>query len=221
MGRRGFRILGPLLVVAATAAACAPPRSTSPSEAAANPGSARTVCAKVADAVEDPVSTGPLNLYLDKPSPDHSFVITILDRSTAGELRYLGRTVCVTGQVQLGPEGPHIVVERAAQVSVSPEPVAQDEVSNLDARLQQVLRICGWISHYTPAPDSELEAEIELTPRDSPMPVLRVVVLDRRALALTESAQGRRACVNGFVRLDEQARPYVILRDPREFAVEG
>lgn len=198
-----------------------PPRSTSPSEAGANPGSARTVCAKVADAVEDPVSTGPLNLYLDKPAPEHSFVITILDRSTAGELRYLGRTVCVTGQVQLGPEGPHIAVERAAQVSVSSEPVTQDEVSNLDTRLEQVLRICGWISRYTPASDSELEAEIELTPRHAPTPALRVVVLDRRPLALTESAQGHRACVNGFIRLDEQSRPYVILRDPREFTVGG
>jgi hypothetical protein len=201
------------------AASCSPARSTSPADAAANPGSSRTVCAKVADVVEDPISAGPIHLYLDRPSPDQSLVVTIQDRSTAGNLRYLGRTVCVTGQVQLGPQGPFIQVPRAAQVSVSAEPVEEIEVETVDQNRGKVVRTCGPIGSYNPDAGSDLKATVTIGNPDDPTASLRVESEDRRPLGDLAASVGRRACVTGFIRTDSSNRPWVILRDPREFSV--
>ncbi len=199
--------------------ACASKASTTPQEAASNPGSTRTVCARVADVVEDPVSDGPLHLYLDRPAPEQSLVVTIQDRRTAGNLRYLARLICVTGQVELSSEGPKIVVEKAAQVSVSGEAIPQFEVAEVVSHIGQAVRICGRIHSFESAPDSDLRATMVLGTGD-PSSSLWVEILDRRGLEIAPGEIRGRACVTGYIRSDEQGRPKTVLRDPRELAVE-
>lgn len=199
--------------------ACASTASTSPEEAAANPGSTRTVCARVADVVEDPVSDGPLHLYLERPAPDQSLVITIQDRRTAGNLRYLARVVCVTGQVQQGPEGARIVVERAPQVSVSADPIPEFDASEASSHLGETVRLCGAIHSFEYTPGSDLEATMILGSGD-PKTSVWVEITDRRGLQVQPPASSGNACVTGFVRSGPAGRHEVVLRDPRELAVE-
>ncbi len=200
--------------------ACASDTSTAPGEAAANPGSTRTVCARVADVVEDPVSDGPLHLYLERPSPDQSLIVTIRDRATAGNQRYLARNICVTGQVLQSPDGPRIVVDRAPQVTVSSEPVPVYDVSEVLSRVGDSVRICGPLLSYEATPGSDLAASLVLGTGD-PSSSLWVEVSDRRRLDIGGEVVGRRACVTGFVRPAEAGRAFILLRDPRELTLEG
>lgn len=199
--------------------ACASTVSTAPEEAAGNPGSTRTVCARVADAVEDPVSDGPLYLYLDRPSPDQSLIVTIRDRRTAGNLRYLARVICVTGQVEHSPEGPRIVVARAAQVSVSGDPIPEFDVSEAGSRLGESIRLCGPIHSIEWTPGSDLDATLVLGSGNPPSSVW-VRITDRRRLEIQPGTPAARACITGFVRSREGGRPEIVLRDLRELAVE-
>jgi hypothetical protein len=200
--------------------ACASTTSTAPGQAAQDPGSTRTVCARVADAIEDPVSDGPLHLYLEKPAPDQSLIVTIRNRNTAGNLRYLARVICVTGQVEQSPEGARIVVDRAAQVSVSGDPIPRFDVSEAASHLGEAVRLCGPIHSFEWTPGSDLEASLVLGSGD-PQSSVWVTITDRRGLDIRPGGPAVNACVTGFVRSGEGARPQILVRDLRELTIEG
>ncbi|MER3396114.1 MAG: hypothetical protein C4319_04965 [Acidimicrobiia bacterium] len=210
-------------VVAAVSAvligACASKASTSPQEAASLPGSTRTVCAKVAEVIEDPISDGPLHLYLDRPAPDQSLIVTIQDRKTAGNLRYLARTICVTGQIQQSSDGTRIIVQRAAQVSVSPDPIPEVDVAQTQAHRGQAVRVCGPLHSLEWKPGSDLEATLVVGSGDSDSS-LWVNVLDRRGLEIQPGMPVKKVCVTGFIRSDSADRPLVVVRDTREVTAE-
>ena len=100
----------------------APPPRLRPDQAADHAGETATVCGRVAGATFARAVPGePTFLNLDRPHPDQPFAVVIWgdDRPAFGEpeIRFAGRSVCVTGLIRLFGGKPEIVVRRPEEIT--------------------------------------------------------------------------------------------------------
>jgi endonuclease YncB( thermonuclease family) len=100
-------------------------RALGPEEAAAHAGEDATVCGKVARASwMRSVKGEPTFVDFERPHPDQPFKAVLWGRDRAGfgepEKEWPGRTLCVTGRIEIHKGKPEIVLRDPGQVEVRP-----------------------------------------------------------------------------------------------------
>lgn len=125
------------------------------SEAASYVGEIVEVCGKVASAAHiGAVKGSPTFLNLERPYPDQPFNVVIWETARAlfdkpPERAFDGKSICVTGRVELFRGKPQIVVDDPDQIVLTTPPSGGDALSNTEGILvKALLSVLGHETSY-------------------------------------------------------------------------